>query len=149
MGDEKLTPSFRPEHVAAESSGRLRARTWSEGVPVVEVGHVGLSSALRASIRDLGALRIFDPADPQLPAVAAGAPWFMALFGRDSLISSYLTLLFDQNLALGTLRMLARQQGVVHDAVSEEQPGRILHESRFGADEQLVPGGGGTLLRDG
>ena len=50
------------------------------------------SGVLRRSQEDLGALRIFDDEDPTLAAVAAGAPWFMALFGRDSLLSAYMAL---------------------------------------------------------
>jgi len=110
-------------------------------MPKLETDHCGLATALRVSVRDLGALRIFDPSDPGHPTVAAGAPWFMALFGRDSLISSYLTLLYDQTLALGTLRMLARHQGERFDERAEEQPGRILHESRFAAGLQDALGG--------
>ena len=51
------------------------------------------------------------PQHPDVPAVAAGAPWFMALFGRDSLLTAYMALLVDQNLALGTLQTLARLPG--------------------------------------
>ena len=63
-------------------------------------------------------------------AIAAGIPWYMALFGRDSLIASYQSLLHDPALAHGTLTALARLQGTHVDAASEEQPGRILHEYR-------------------
>jgi glycogen debranching enzyme len=76
--------------------------------------------------------------------VAAGAPWFMALFGRDSLLSSYMALPLDTSLALGTLRALARLQGHADDPRSEEEPGRILHETRFGTDTELVLGRAGT-----
>jgi glycogen debranching enzyme len=55
----------------------------------------------------------------------------MALFGRDSLLTSYMTMIVDPGLAIGTLQTLARLQGNAIDGQTEEQPGRILHEVRF------------------
>ena len=83
-------------------------------------------------MRDLEALRLFGPDPDGLPVVAAGAPWFMTLFGRDSLLTSYMALLVDHDLALGVLETLARHQGTRIDPATEEQPGRILHEVRDG-----------------
>ena len=99
------------------------------------------------SIRDLGALQIDDPDHPGREAVAAGAPWFMALFGRDSLLTSWMALPVDQRLALGTLQTLARFQGVKEDPL-KEQPGRILHgavRAGGGHGARRRPG----VLRDG
>ena len=56
-------------------------------------------------------MRIFDPDYPERAVVAAGAPWFMTLFGRDSLITSWFALIVDPDLALGVLQTLARFQG--------------------------------------
>ncbi len=67
------------------------------------------------SAEDLGALRIFDPDYPERAVVAAGAPWFMTLFGRDSLLTSWMALLVDPDLALGVLQTLARFQGTKVD----------------------------------
>jgi glycogen debranching enzyme len=61
---------------------------------------------------------------------AAGSPWFLTLFGRDSLWTARMLLPLGTELALSTLRALARRQGTRHDPQSEEQPGRILHEVR-------------------
>jgi glycogen debranching enzyme len=61
----------------------------------------------------------------------AGAPRYATLFGRDSLIASWQTLDTDPTIAAATLRILASYQGRVVDRVSEEQPGKILHEHRF------------------
>ncbi len=61
------------------------------------------------------------------PVIAAGAPWFMTLFGRDSLIASYMSLVVDPTLALGVLDALAELQGRAVDARTEEQPGRVVH----------------------
>ena len=66
----------------------------------------------------------------------------MTVFGRDSIITSWMALLVDPDLALGVLQTLARFQGQNIDPRSEEQPGRILHEMRFGDAPSLSLGGG-------
>jgi len=73
--------------------------------------------------------------------VAAGAPWFMTLFGRDSLWASLMALPVDPSLALGTLQTLADRQGSVVDVMSEEEPGKILHEVRLDVSSGLSLGG--------
>jgi glycogen debranching enzyme len=107
---------------------------WLAHLPQVEAEaeDEDLERVLERSVRDLGALRIEDPIRPGRVAVAAGAPWFMALFGRDSLITSYLALGADPSLALGTLEILAAHQGRQVVDLTEEEPGRILHEVRRG-----------------
>jgi glycogen debranching enzyme len=97
---------------------------------------------LAVSAEDLGALRIFDGDQPDRSVVAAGAPWFMTLFGRDALLTSWMLLPLDPSLALGTLHTLARLQGTKVDPLSEEEPGRILHEVRSGLDSEYALGGG-------
>ncbi len=64
------------------------------------------------------------PAHPERPVIAAGAPWFMTLFGRDSLLTSWMTLPFDPTLAAGVLVTLAELQGRRYDPIAEEQPGQ-------------------------
>jgi len=66
----------------------------------------------------------------------------MTLFGRDSLLSAWMALVVDPELALGTLQTLARFQGAELNARTEEQPGRILHEMRFGEASSLSLGAG-------
>jgi glycogen debranching enzyme len=84
---------------------------------------------LHTSTEDFYALRIEDGCGT---AVAAGVPWFAALFGRDSLLSSFETLVLNPDLAQGTLRMLAAYQGEVENDERDEDPGKILHERRSG-----------------
>jgi glycogen debranching enzyme len=69
---------------------------------------------------------------PEDSLPAAGLPWFMAVFGRDSLITSYQMLPFAPELAATTLHALADSQGKKEVELTEEEPGRILHELRFG-----------------
>jgi glycogen debranching enzyme len=108
--------------------------------PALATDSPALQAAFHRSETDLSALRIVDPSDGDLVAVAAGAPWFMALFGRDALIASSMTVAVNPDLAVGTLRTLARYQGRTVDPLTEEQPGRILHELRPGADASLALG---------
>lgn len=139
-----VAPSFPLDRPVRESLPARRLQRWQETTPIATTGHEGLQRVLRRSQQDLGALRIFDPEDPALAAVAAGAPWFMALFGRDSLLTAYMALPVDPSLALGTLRTLARYQGRTTDPLTEEEPGRILHEVRLGVESGLALGGGST-----
>jgi glycogen debranching enzyme len=118
-----------------------RLRKWRRRGPQIRTADQNLASVLDRSIEDLGALRIFDPAHPRRPVVAAGAPWFMALFGRDSLLTSWMLLPWDAGLAAGTLQTLAAWQGNEVDPASEEEPGRILHEVRFGPASAVALGG--------
>ena len=109
-----------------------RLRDWESTAPRVHTDDDGVNATFLQSQRDLGALRIFDPEHPHRAVIAAGAPWFMTLFGRDSLITSLMTLEVDPSLATSTLLTLARMQGERVDALTEEQPGKILHEVRRG-----------------
>jgi glycogen debranching enzyme len=64
--------------------------------------------------------------------IAAGIPWFATMFGRDSILASYQSLLLSAQLATETLRVLARYQGKESDDWRDEEPGKILHEFREG-----------------
>lgn len=134
-------PADRPVETAVPSR---RLRDWQASVPDVECDDPALQQAIERSIADLGSLRIADPDRPELSVVAAGAPWFMTLFGRDSILTSLMSLPFDLELARGTLRALARRQGDKVDPLSEEEPGKILHEVRMGLDESVALGGSAT-----
>jgi glycogen debranching enzyme len=119
-----------------------RLEEWHARLPQIETDHAGFAQTIERSANDLGALRIFDPDHPELPILAAGAPWFMTVFGRDSLLTAWMTLIADPSLAHGVLETLARFQGEDEDPRTEEQPGRILHEMRFGQAGGLALGGG-------
>jgi glycogen debranching enzyme len=98
-----------------------------------------MAHTFRRSLTDLGSLRMTP--GPGRAYVAAGAPWFMTLFGRDSQLTAWMVLPVDTGLAMGTLRELAGVQGVVVDPQTEEEPGRILHEFRRGPAARQALGG--------
>jgi len=125
---------------ASEPAAQLAA--WLRENPAVRTGDERLAAMLATAAEDLGALRMFDPEHPERAVVAAGVPWFMTLFGRDALLTSWMLLPLDTSLALGTLQTLAGLQGQRVDPLSEEQPGRILHEVRSGLGTPAALGGG-------
>ena len=138
----EIEPRFLPGQPVERAAPGERMARWRAAVPSVESDYPNLGAIVASGAEDLGALRMFDPEFPERTVVAAGAPWFMTLFGRDSLLTSWMALLADPDLALGVLQTLARFQGKDVDARSEEEPGRILHEMRFGEAATLSLEGG-------
>jgi glycogen debranching enzyme len=110
-----------------ESLGR-----WIAEAPELESSWDKLGHIYWRSLVDLAALRFYPDILPGASVPAAGLPWFMALFGRDSIITSYQALPFVPELAATTLRVLAARQGENLDAFRDEEPGKILHELRVG-----------------
>ena len=137
-----VEPRFRCGGKDEFTVPQRRLESWRANLPDVDTDNKALASAIARSGEDLGALRIFDPERPELAIVAAGAPWFMTVFGRDSLLTAWMTLIADPTLALGVLETLARFQGTDVDTTTEEEPGKILHEMRFGEAEGLGLGAG-------
>jgi hypothetical protein len=89
-----------------------------------------LPALLAQSLADADALRMAVPRAPRDVFLAAGAPWFFTLFGRDSIWAARLLLPFGWELAAGTLRALAAFQGRRLDPGTAEAPGKIPHEVR-------------------
>ncbi|MEU7802015.1 glycogen debranching N-terminal domain-containing protein [Micromonospora arborensis] len=90
-----------------------------------------LAGAYRRSLNDLAALR-YESIALGVRLIAAGLPWFMTLFGRDSIITSLQVLPFLPELVPPTILMLAGLQGHRVDDFRDEEPGKILHELRYG-----------------
>ncbi|MCC5947819.1 MAG: hypothetical protein JJT89_05120 [Nitriliruptoraceae bacterium] len=95
----------------------------------ISCSDVRFERMLTRSILDLSSLVTEDDGERFL---AAGTPWFLTLFGRDALWGAAMALPLGVTLAGETLRLLARYQGVRHDEVTEEAPGKIIHELRHG-----------------
>ncbi|GAA1648547.1 glycogen debranching N-terminal domain-containing protein [Kribbella alba] len=99
-----------------------------------------LARWVRRSLDDLAGLEL--SADHRERYLGAGPPWYLTLFGRDSLISSGMLIPVDPGLATGTLRALAAHQGTKLDPDSAEQPGKIPHELRA----EVTDHGAGLVL---
>ncbi|WP_454048407.1 glycogen debranching N-terminal domain-containing protein [Cellulomonas sp. Marseille-Q8402] len=111
--------------------------------PRVEAADRRLPALLDQALADLGTLRLSARFAPDDVFLAAGAPWFFTLFGRDSIWAARMLLPLGTELAAGTLRTLAALQGTTTDPATAEQPGKILHEVRRA--ELSMPGEGTVL----
>jgi glycogen debranching enzyme len=105
---------------------------WVGDAPRLECDWEPLRVIYRRSLVDLAALRFSPPITPGHSLPAAGLPWFMTMFGRDSIFTSLQALPFTPELAATTLRVLGLWQGTRVDDFRDEDPGRILHEMRSG-----------------
>ncbi|GAC1409952.1 MAG: glycogen debranching N-terminal domain-containing protein [Actinomycetota bacterium] len=102
---------------------------WERACTVIDTDNELFNRLLQRGLRDLRAL-ITDTSDGRY--IAAGIPWYVAPFGRDSLLTSHQILMVNPEPARDTLRMLARWQGQEVDPWRDEEPGKILHEIRRG-----------------
>ncbi|MGW5718424.1 glycogen debranching N-terminal domain-containing protein [Amycolatopsis sp. NPDC003865] len=98
--------------------------------PEVHADDRRFTALLDRALDDLDGLLLAERDHPGDAFAGAGAPWFLTLFGRDSLWAARLALPLSVDLAGGTLRTLARAQGSRHDPATGEAPGKILHERR-------------------
>jgi glycogen debranching enzyme len=122
-----------------ESAGRRSQRDmrrdldrWIDAAPKLKADSADLVRTYRRSLVDLAALRFSPLSASGRSLPAAGLPWFMTMFGRDSLFTSLQALPFNTELAATTLRELGLRQGTRIDDFRDEDPGRILHEMRYG-----------------
>jgi glycogen debranching enzyme len=123
-----LTAALRRSKVSMEQS----LRRWVADAPRVECDWEPLKATYRRSLVDMAALRFSPPVAGGANLPAAGLPWFMTMFGRDSIFTSLQALPFAPELAETTLRALGAWQGSGIDDFRDEDPGRILHEMRYG-----------------
>jgi len=128
-GAADLTFTLQAHDTAAVASADHSPVPWS--IPEI-TGNERLTRWVARSLGDLDSLRMTTSAHPELGFLAAGAPWFFTLFGRDALWSARFMLPLGTELAANTLRVLARFQGTVVDDDRAEEPGKILHELRRG-----------------
>ena len=105
---------------------------WLQRAPTVDCDWEPLEHIYRRCMTDLAALRFSTLTMPGRALPAAGLPWFMTIFGRDSILTSLQALPFTSELAATTLLALAERQGTRIDDFRDEDPGRILHEMRYG-----------------
>jgi glycogen debranching enzyme len=108
-------------------------RQWRNAATKVTTANEDIYRLYRQSVEDMGALRLYDhdfAPDVWLPA--AGVPWFVAIFGRDSLIAGLQSTIVHAGLARGALKKLAQLQATEMDDRRDAEPGKIPHELRTG-----------------
>ena len=117
------------EEGGSEIRWRKPAPLYGEA-PALETDWEALRRSWERSVQDLEELS-FDVGEG-LIVPAAGAPWYMALFGRDALITAYQTMILSPEPAKNTLRALAKYQALERDDFRDAEPGKIPHEIRHG-----------------
>ncbi|MGW4461884.1 amylo-alpha-1,6-glucosidase [Micromonospora sp. NPDC004704] len=138
FGALQVTPKHRHFGEVFDGVREDAVSVWSNECAELRFDSELLRGVLDKTKADLAALRIEKSAGG-VPIVlpAAGLPWFLTIFGRDSLISAYQTIVAGPSLARGTLLALASAQGTQFDDFRDEEPGKILHEIRSGELTQL------------
>ncbi|GFG53579.1 amylo-alpha-1,6-glucosidase [Mycolicibacterium agri] len=140
-GNRKLSTRFQRGQRPERSGPGRKIERWRKSSTNIDTDLPELTAVLQRTESDIGALLMHDEHRSGRSFVAAGAPWFMTLFGRDSLLTAWMALPLEVALSLGTLQQLAETQGRRIDPITEEQPGRIMHEIRRGPDSGDILGG--------
>jgi glycogen debranching enzyme len=132
--DGLVTSPSRAERQFGDELTRVRESlsAWKLRVPHMRASWENLDRSFAQSVADLASLRMDE--DPRLSGQlpAAGMPWFMTVFGRDTIITCLQTLLFGPELARNALTVLAELQATDDDATIDAEPGKIVHEVRHG-----------------
>ena len=111
---------------------------WLSSAPKLATESYALRATYDESLLDLAALRIRpDDVHVKHALPGGGLPWFMTVFGRDSLIAAYEALPFAPDLAAATLEALAHLQAAEWDNERDAEPGKIPHELRRGTLARL------------
>lgn len=134
IGDEGERPNYtKNSFEKQEQMIRGTIANWNLHIPHLETSWDNLKHSYYQSMLDLLFLRMSDPTQKHgWTLLAAGCPWFMTLFGRDTIITSYQSLLFGGDLAKGAIAALSQFQGTKVDDNKDEQPGKVIHELRYG-----------------
>ncbi|HKX28954.1 MAG TPA: glycogen debranching N-terminal domain-containing protein [Blastocatellia bacterium] len=132
--DEKTVPPPPVEQEPIEAALRSAGESWLQQETQVVSDSLIVNRILERSMRDLLMLH---SRLGQISYFAAGVPWFVAAFGRDSIITAMQTLAFNRRIAEQTIRLLASLQGRQVNEWREEEPGKILHEIRVGEMARL------------
>ncbi len=141
-GDQHYSP---PSHCIGDTHQSPHAETladWLKNVVKIRTSNEEYYRLFRQALEDMAALRLpIAGTDHMVFMPAAGLPWFVAPFGRDSLIVSLQNTLIYPDFASGTLEVLGSLQAKEEDDYRDAEPGKILHEIRYGelAHFKLIP----------
>ncbi len=115
--------------VRADARRMMHRASHSKNKPAIRSDSFFLNNVMNRSLRDLEMLQSHLGIYTYF---AAGVPWYVALFGRDSIVTALQTLAYDPEIAEQTIRLLAAYQGKEPNPWRDEEPGKILHELRVG-----------------
>jgi glycogen debranching enzyme len=128
--DDEERPSRRRCHDFGNPARDVEE--WLDSSPRLETESASLRHTYRRSLLDLATLRFHPLAESTESVPAGGLPWYMALFGRDSIIAAFELLPFQPRLARTTLQTLAALQATERDDFRDAEPGKVMHELRHG-----------------
>ncbi|MGA2998931.1 glycogen debranching N-terminal domain-containing protein [Bradyrhizobium sp.] len=141
-GSKSTRSSRECTYSSAKSSHSRDMDEWQRKVLKIETSNEEFYRCYSQGVQDMAALRLpLQGTDHMVFVPAAGLPWFVALFGRDTLIVSLQTMIVYPEFAAGTLEVLAQYQATERDDYRDAEPGKILHELRYGelAHFKLIP----------
>jgi glycogen debranching enzyme len=141
-GSKRFRASKECIHSSVTSDHSRNIDEWQRTVLKIETSNEEFYRCYNQGVQDMAALRLpLQGTDHMVFVPAAGLPWFVALFGRDTLIVSLQTMIVYPEFAAGTLEVLAQYQATERDDYRDAEPGKILHELRYGelAHFKLIP----------
>ena len=141
-GERSFPASLECVHHARPSAHADSGASWRQTVPRLRTSNEEFYRFYSQALDDMTALRLSMPGtDGEVLFPAAGLPWFVAPFGRDSLIASLQTILIDPAFARGALEVLGQLQATERDDWRDAEPGKIPHEMRYGelAHFKMIP----------
>jgi glycogen debranching enzyme len=141
-GEKHFLAPRQCSHHAHESHHARGIEEWRQRVLKLHTSNEDFYHFYHQAVEDMAALRLpVEGTDHMVFVPAAGLPWFVALFGRDSLIVSLQNMLVYPEFARGAIDVLGRLQATVRDDYRDAEPGKILHELRYGelAHFKLIP----------
>jgi len=133
--DGEVVKSKAALHRFGEEMGHIRdsLTAWQLQVPQLRAGWDPLEHSISQSVADLASLRIRSDENGGMGRLpAAGMPWFMTVFGRDSIVTALQTLVLGQELGRSAIEVLADLQAKEDDPEIDAEPGKIVHEVRRG-----------------
>jgi glycogen debranching enzyme len=132
-GSKSTRASRECTYSNAKSAHARDMDEWQRTVLKIKTSNEEFYRCYDQGVQDMAALRLpLRGTDHMVFVPAAGLPWFVALFGRDTLIVSLQTMIVYPEFAAGTLEVLAQYQATERDDYRDAEPGKILHELRYG-----------------
>lgn len=126
-------PLHHWDHSNKTTRSEEMERRWKAQATSLTSANEDVYRLYRQTVEDIGSLRLYEQDyAPDVWVPAAGVPWFVTLFGRDSLIVSLQNMVVFPGFARGALKKLADLQATEHDDWRDAEPGKIPHEIRCG-----------------
>lgn len=141
-GKERIRAPRDCIHSSTKTDHANKVSDWQRTVLKIETSNEEFYRTYSQGVQDMAALRLpLNGTDHMVFVPAAGLPWFVALFGRDTLIVSLQTMIVYPEFAAGALQVLGQYQAKKRDDYRDAEPGKILHELRYGelAHFKMIP----------